>query len=61
MTVARPLLAQKGRLVALKGEGLEAELQRLPAGFKVAVRVLPAEPGVEPPPRAVIIVPDESD
>lgn len=59
--LARPLLAQKGRLVALKGEGLEAELQRLPAGFKVAVRVLPAEPGVEPPPRAVIIVPDESD
>ena len=60
--LARPLLARDGQLVALKGAGLEAELQRLPTGFKVAaMRVLPAEPGVEPPPRAVIIVANGSN
>ena len=58
--LAGPLLRPSGRLVALKGANLEAELEHLPAGFRVeATRVLPAQaPG--PAPRAVIIIADES-
>ena len=56
--LAQRLLGHRGKLVALKGEKLEAELERLPAGFCVeSIQTLPSVQADEPPPRAVIIRP----
>ncbi len=57
--LAGPLLGQTGRLVALKGEQLEAELEALPGGFHVeTIAVLSPVVADGPPPRAVVIRPD---
>ena len=57
--LARHLLGEQGKLVALKGNKLEAELADLPAGFHVeTITTFKSVSPDEPPPRAVIIRPD---
>ena len=56
VSLAQHLLGRQGKLVALKGEKLEAELEQLPAGFHVeAIQTLPSVQVKGPAPRAVII------
>jgi 16S rRNA (guanine527-N7)-methyltransferase len=59
--LAQHLLGEQGKLVALKGDKLEAELLKLPAGFYVeTITTLASMSPEEPPPRAVIIRPVEA-